>query len=144
MRHNALQKKYKNEHMDSWRADMPPTSPSDGGTPQTLQQKGKGPHKKPISLRIAMHREPTMKCGGVIKWEASPNRGGVRELSQNTFKQITTPPQHANAPKPCRCTEEHGGLWGMCTPPRGAYKHMGVYEHMGVYDCGGCPNTPQV
>ena len=43
MRHNALQKKYKNEHMDSWRADVPPTSPSDGGTPPNPSIEGERP-----------------------------------------------------------------------------------------------------
>ena len=69
-----------------------------GEHPQTLQQKGKGPHKIPISLRIALHREPTTKCGGVIKEEAPPSRGGVREVSQHTLKADNNPHKYKNMP----------------------------------------------
>ena len=73
--------------MSIWTAEelmCPQTSPRDGEHPQTLQQKGKGPQKILISLRIALHREQTTECGGVIKGEAPPSRGGVREVSQHT------------------------------------------------------------
>ena len=73
-----------------------------------------------------MHREPTMECGGVIKGEAPPNRGGV---SQYTLSR-KTPPTTCNAPKPCKSTESMEGPLGVVYT-LGAYECMGVYEHMG-------------
>ena len=42
MRHNALQKMYKNEHVDSWRADVPPNLPKWwGNTSKPFNRRGK-------------------------------------------------------------------------------------------------------
>ena len=89
-----------------------------------------------------MHREPTTECGGVIKGEAPPNRCGVREVSQNTFKQRTTPhnmqmlQNHAGAQKTM-------GAYGGCVHPQGCTIIWGVYEHMGHTNVGDVQTPPK-
>ena len=89
-----------------------------------------------------MHREPTMSVGGVIKGEAPPNRGGVREVSQHTFKQITTPhnmqmlQNHAGAQKSM-------GAYGGVYTPGGHTNILGGIQTYGGIQMWGCPNTPK-
>ena len=90
-----------------------------------------------------MHREPTMKCGGIIKGEAPPSRGGVRELSQNTFKQITTPQNMQMLQNHAGAQKSRGDLWG-CVHPQGAYECMGHMNVWGAYEHGGVQTPPQV
>ena len=92
-----------------------------------------------------MHREPTMECGGVIKGEAPPNRGGV---SQYTLSRKTPPPQHAMLQNHARAQRAWGAL-GVVYTPGGHMNIWGctnVWGHtnvQGVYKCG-ASNHPQV
>ena len=77
-----------------------------------------------------MHREPTMECGGVIKGEVPPNRGGV---SQYTLSR-KQPPTTCNAPK----TMQEQRAWG---PMGGVYTPGGHTNIWGVYKCMGHTNV---
>ena len=83
-----------------------------------------------------------LSVGDVIKGEAPPSRGGVREVSQHTLKADNNPhnmqmlQNHADAQKSI------GPKGGMYTP--GGVQTYGAYKCMGVYKCGGIQTPPSI
>ena len=90
-----------------------------GGTPPNPSIEGERPTEL-ISLRITMHREPTMECGGVIKGR-HPQVGVV---CPNTHKTEKQPPHNMQCAKTMQEHRKHGAPGG-CVHPWGVYEHTG-------------------
>ena len=84
-----------------------------------------------------------MECGGVIKGEAPPNRGGVSHYRKTT-------PHNMQCAK---TMQEHRSMWGPLggVHPQGGVQmyggiqtYGGVQMYRGVYKHGGVQQHPQV
>ena len=131
MRHNALQKMYKNEHMDI-SSLMNPNSPTDGETPPNPSTEGKCPHNILISLK---HTDPQ----GTNNWVWGCNlgggtpkqgwcKGGVPTQRGAHYNPATT----CKAYKNTEAQRSMGAYGGLYTP--GVYKCVrGIWLYGGVW-----------
>ena len=128
MRHNALQKKYKNELMTS-QVLMSPNPQLMGETPPNPSTEGKCPHNILISLKHTNAQGTNDSLWeGAIKGEAPPNRGDVREGVPHKGEPLQ-PPTTCKASKNTEVQKSKGHM--------GVYT-LGEYEHMGCTKCMGC------